>query len=135
MESNRQLRDEVMDLHARYANAIDDGDAEAWARCFTPDGVLRTNRPLEVTGRPALRAFAESWIASRPGPSRHITWHHLVLEAELAGRCSAGLLVTMAEGVSMSYTAVYRDRFERVRAEWLLKERVVAIDRPERWES
>jgi hypothetical protein len=31
----------VQDLLARYAHAIDDLDPEAWAQCFTPDGVFQ----------------------------------------------------------------------------------------------
>jgi hypothetical protein len=120
-----------MDLHARYANAIDDGDPDAWARCFTIDGVLRTNRPLEVTGRAGLREFAQSWYAGQPGPSRHVTWHHVVSDAEGTSRCSAALLLTTDVEVAISYTAVYRDRFEQVGGEWLLKERVVTLDRAE----
>jgi len=120
-----------MDLHARYANAIDDGDPDAWARCFTTDGVLRTSRPLKVTGRAGLREFAQSWCAARPGPSRHVTWHHVVSDADRTGRCSAALLLTTDAGVAICYTAVYRDSFERVGDEWLLKERVVSLDRAE----
>lgn len=124
-----------MQLHARYANAIDDGDTETWARCFTPDGVLRTSRLIEVRGRQALQKFAQSWIASRPGPSRHVTWHHLVDEKNLTGRCSAALLVTTADGVRVSYTAVYHDVYARVGTAWGLQERVVEIDRYERQEG
>jgi len=120
----------ILELHARYANTIDDGDAAGWARCFTPDGVLRTTRPLEVRGREQLERFARDWAASGDGPSRHVSWHHLVERDgnELVGRCSAALLRTSAAGVRIAFTAVYHDRFAEVDGEWLIRARVVTID-------
>jgi len=119
----------VLDLHARYANTIDGGDADGWAGCFTADGALRTDRPREVVGRAALREFAAAWAASRVGATRHVTWHHRVDEPGLTGRCSAALVITEVAGVTIDYTAVYIDRYEQIGGDVLLSERVVTFDR------
>jgi ketosteroid isomerase-like protein len=121
----------VLELHARYAHAIDAGDAPAWADCFTPDGVLRTNRPIEIRGRADLVAFASAWYAETSGTRRHMTWHHLVDAegSEIVGRCYAAILRTGEAGVCADFTAVYRDRFARTPDGWLLRERAVEIDR------
>jgi hypothetical protein len=118
-------------VHARYAFAIDGGDAEAWADCFTPDGVLRTTRPLEIRGRDALRAFARDWHAASPAPRRHLSWHVLLEErnGELRGRCYAALLRTAETGVVAEFTAVYRDVYVRGEDGLLIVERHVDIDR------
>lgn len=119
----------MLDLHARYANTIDGGDADGWAACFTVDGALRTDRPLEVVGRAGLREFAASWTVSRAGATRHVTWHHLVDESKLVGRCSAALVGTRVNGTTIDYTAVYIDRYEQIGGDVLLSERVVTFDR------
>jgi SnoaL-like domain len=125
-------RTALLELHARYANTIDEGHAEAWAACFTPDGVLRTTRPLHVEGREALIAFAAQWHARNDGQPRHMTWNHR-FEADgddIGGSCYAALLRTGGAQVEVEYTAVYRDRFASTPAGWLIRERFVAIDRP-----
>ena len=123
---------EVLELYARYAYTFDAGDASAWARCFTPEGVLRTSRPLEVRGHAALEAFARDWWTTADATPRHLSWHH-VLEAdgdEVTGLCTAALLQTRQDGVAIAFTALYRDRFARTPEGWRIAERVVELDRP-----
>jgi hypothetical protein len=122
----------LLELHALYANTIDEGHAEAWAACFTADGVLRTSRPLRVVGREALAAFAADWHLSSGGQPRHMTWNHRfeASGAEVLGTCYAALLRTAGARVEVDFTAVYRDRFASTAAGWLIRERFVTIDRP-----
>ena len=121
----------LLDLHARYAYTIDAGAAEEWAACFTPDGSLRTSRPLHVQGRKALAEFAADWHASNGDQRRHMTWHHrfAVVGSGAQGTCYAALLRAGPDGVSTEFTAVYHDRFTRVSEGWAIHERCVAIDR------
>jgi SnoaL-like domain len=121
----------LLELHALYANTIDEGHAEAWAACFTADGVLRTSRPLRIEGHDALVAFAADWHASNGGQPRHMTWNHRFEAdgAEVVGTCYAALLRTAGAQVEVEFTAVYRDRFAAAGAGWLIRERFVAIDR------
>jgi hypothetical protein len=126
------VRNALMDLHARYATTIDEGDAEGWSDCFTDDGVLETTRPLEVAGRADLVAFARAHAASATGPARHVTWHHTftpVADGRVTGRCSAAILETTTTGVRAVFTARYLDTFVRVGAGWRLRRRSVFIDR------
>jgi len=126
-------RFEILELCARYANTIDDGDAAGWADCFTADGVLvLASRGREVRGRTELAAFATTWWRSDPSPRRHVSWHHVLTPDgdEVLGRCSAALLSTSEEGVRVEFTAVYRDRFTRADGAWRIRERVVELDRP-----
>lgn len=119
-----------MDLHCSYANALDDGEIEQWGECFTADGWLETTRPLIVAGRRNLIEFGHLWLAAQPGPTRHSTWHHL-LKAEgdrVVGRCSAALLQTTTSGVSIVFTAVYRDVFAFEDNAWRIAERHVTMD-------
>ena len=53
--------------------AIDNGDGEAYADCFTDDGVIELQRSgLHVQGRDALVEFAREDHA-RSGAARHLT--------------------------------------------------------------
>lgn len=124
-------RTEVLELVARAAFAIDDGDALGWAQCFTEDGALRTTRPTEIVGREALAAFAQSWRSGRDTIPRHVSWHHR-LEADgddIVGRCSAAVLAAGAEGIGIELTARYRDRYRLVAGHWQIAERLVELDR------
>jgi ketosteroid isomerase-like protein len=122
----------VLELFARYANAIDSGDAEACAACFTEAGVLRVGEGKPVVGRESLRRFAAKWRASFQGVPRHVSWHVLLRQEDsdhVTSTASAALLATTAAGTSIVYCGGYRDRFERaVGGEWLIAERFVATD-------
>lgn len=127
-------RQALLDLHAAYAFAIDDGDAEGFADCFTRDGVLETTRPVVVSGREALVAFARARASSATDPARHMTWHHTFEEqaAQVNGRCSAAIFQTTHDGVSIVFTATYLDTFVQEAQEhpvWRLRKRLVLIAR------
>lgn len=54
-----RTQSDVTELYARQSQAIDDGDAEGWARTFTADGVFVSPTHGEpVRGFEALRRFA-----------------------------------------------------------------------------
>lgn len=57
---------EIQQLYARYAMAIDSGDAEGWADTFTSDGVFNNSS----RGRTALVQFVHDWRAQRNGAER-----------------------------------------------------------------
>src|ERR1700752_1500292 len=64
----------VQDLLARYAHAIDDLDPEAWAQCFTPDGVFQVGSRA-MRGQAALREYGK--IHVRKIRCRHMTGNFL----------------------------------------------------------
>lgn len=49
---------EIRTLYARYAHAIDSGDGETWASCYTADGTYWSSTFGTRTGRDALGRFA-----------------------------------------------------------------------------
>jgi hypothetical protein len=122
----------LLELHARYAHTIDDGDAEGWAGCFTDDGVMWSTRPVEVIGRAALVEFAGLRIAGLADPERHISWNYVFERASdgngYTGRCSASIARVTAEGVILLFSATYRDHFVQRAEGWLIARREVHYD-------
>lgn len=126
------VRTAVLERYAAYAHTLDDGLVDEWAQCFTAEGRLETSRPLVVEGRQNLVELGRLWLAAQPGQTRHCSWHHtLSQEGELIrGRCSAALLQTTEGGVSIMFTASYRDVFAFEDDEWRILERNVLMDQP-----
>lgn len=118
----------IQQLYARYNHAIDFGDAEAWAECFTPDGVFASSARRETVGREALRAFAEAF--SRQMKGRHWT-NNLVVEGdgdEASGRCYLALYVLGEGGARLMTTGVYHDELVRTAQGWRFRRRDVTLD-------
>ena len=126
------VRTAVLERYAAYAHTLDDGLVDQWAECFTAEGRLATSRPLVVEGRKNLVELGRLWLAAQPGKTRHCSWHHtLIQEGKLIrGRCSAALLQTTEAGVSVRFTATYRDVFAFEDDEWRILERNVLMDQP-----
>ena len=57
---------EIQQLYVQYARAIDSGDAMAWAKTFTDDGVFG-----DSVGHDALVAFAQGFHQNFQGRARH----------------------------------------------------------------
>jgi len=52
----------IHQLYARQSHLIDSGNAEGWARTFTPDGEFHSpTYPAPVAGRAPLRDFAQGF--------------------------------------------------------------------------
>ena len=66
----------IQALVATYNFAVDEGDADAFANTFTPDGVFTVGDQAEMRGHDALRAFVEGrvGVAAR----RHVVSNFLV---------------------------------------------------------
>ena len=78
---------EITDLYAQYNLASDAGDAEAYAACFTIDGVLlvhglslsstgamQRGGELRIQGREALVAFKHRDVGGRNGRRLAVLW-------------------------------------------------------------
>ena len=61
----------VADFYARYNWAVDEGDADGWADCFTEDGAFLGAIPENPTGREQLRQVPIN-SGSPSGPMRHM---------------------------------------------------------------
>jgi hypothetical protein len=132
MSLGTEDRAALLELFARYANAIDSGDAVACAECFTANGILRVGEGKPVVGRESLQRFTVKWRAAFDGVPRHVSWH-VVLRPEnsdrVRGTASAAVLATTGSGTSVVFCGGYQDRFQRSPdGAWLIAERLVTPD-------
>jgi 3-phenylpropionate/cinnamic acid dioxygenase small subunit len=133
---------EIQQLLARYNHAIDLGDIEGWADCFTEDGVFQCSGLPEGNpfggrheGRDALVAYATMHYGNTKGRGRH--WNaNLVIEGDgqqATMRCYL-LAITVGKPPTVAgSTGIYVDRLRKVAGAWRFVERhiTIDIDRPE----
>lgn len=125
---------DVQNLYARYNHASDAGDADAYASCFTDDGVLQID-PLGVTvqGRASLVTYKQRDAAGRGGRYRR-HWNgslHLdMLDAStVRGRCYFhGFNGVPGEPPVLADAGVYDDRIVRVVGAWKFARRHITLD-------
>ena len=131
-------RAEIADLMARYLFAMDYLDADAYAECFTEDGVLDYARGTTV-GREAIRAEAAEFreaigrIFQRPDGSpaklRHLVQHKSMrIEGDRAWH--TGLWWEMTDGglggaLKPESFGTYEDELVRTAGRWLFARRKV----------
>jgi ketosteroid isomerase-like protein len=119
----------IQQLYARYNHAIDSGDADGWAACFTPDGTF-SSASGNFAGTQQLADFARAF-ASRL-KARHWT-NNLVIDGsggEATGTCYLMLLRLVGEGQppAILTTGIYRDAIVRHGGAWKFAARNVASD-------
>lgn len=120
----------IQQLYARYNHAIDFGKAEAWADCFTPDGIFNSSASGESKGHEELVGFATTF--SQRLTARHWT-NNLVLEAAgdgARGTCYLQLLTPAAKEkpAAILATGVYDDRLTKTAGGWKFTSRNVTTD-------
>ena len=132
-----------LDLHdviARSSQAIDFSNPEAYADCFTSDGVMLGEESprcgglvkYRVAGHQQLRKFAADAAAKRQGFGRH--WiSNTILKAEDGGASGISYLLFLTidpETVAcrIMVSAVHYDRYARTDTGWKISERVVRYD-------
>jgi hypothetical protein len=135
--------EEIRQLLARYAHALDFQDLDAFVNAFTPDGWFNSNavRPGVAgthTGRDALRAFAASSGAFSAGHSRHTPNSILIEGNGQTARVSCYVLITRDYGVpdegtqgpfcGMSRTGTYLDELVKLDGRWYFKSRTFRYD-------
>lgn len=132
--------EEIRQLLARYNFAVDLGDTEGWADCFTPDGVFRCTPeggPLtgRHQGRAELVAYAQRHFELNKGRARHWNWN---LEIDGDGtsatmRCYLAALSASggSSAAAVRVTGIYRDRLVKTEGAWLFAERHIHLDPPD----
>jgi len=119
---------EITQLYAAYNLAVDDGDGEAFAGCFVPDGAFDTGGDL-ITGAEALAAFARSVPAGLPG-IRHVGSNVLVDgNADAATGRSYLTVVIAGAQPTLFMTGRYRDTLRRDGERWKFVTRIFEADR------
>jgi uncharacterized protein (TIGR02246 family) len=131
MALSAEDRCEIHELYARYCHAVDRLDGEAWADCFTPDGVMApctgVDRGREIRGREQLVAHGAK--GDRERRCRHWTSNISLAELDgyVAGTCY-GMRVDISTGrAEVVSSAVYHDELVRHEGRWRFRAR-----RPER---
>lgn len=119
---------EINQLYARYVQAIDFGEAIAWADAFTPNGSFSGS--VTVTGRDALIAFAEQYHEENGSEPRH--WYNALVLTPTAdgaeGRCYA--VTFNASTRSIMWTGTYKDALVKTATGWRFSSRQLTIDTP-----
>jgi hypothetical protein len=122
----------IREVIARYAWALDTGDADGFVACFCRDGVLvwdAFEEPERWQGAEALRHFA-SFFRSLPtsaGRQHHVS-NTLVTASDGGARSRSYVAVAVRQGDGphlLSVMGYYEDLFRREDGEWRLAERVI----------
>ena len=118
----------MLDLVARYNWAIDHGEADAWAACFTADGVFESGpSSVTATGTAELAEFARGFAARSAGVRHWVS--NVAVEGtgdEASLRCYLLLVDTRNAPPSLLRAAEYDDRLRRVDGAWRFTHRRVA---------
>jgi hypothetical protein len=124
--SETTAHEAIRQLFARAAQAGDARKADAYAACFTADGVLALDPVIE--GREAIRAWMGGATiipqrSDRPAGfvSHHLTTCAITLETPTHARARTYWLVTSPVG--LDHNGYYDDVLRCVGGEWLLAHR------------
>ncbi len=134
--------EEIRQLLGHYNLAIDLGDPDAWAACFTSDGVFEClgvpdGNPFggRHSGTAELRAYAATHFSIAKGNARH--WNaNLVIDDTSDGDHTAAtmtcyMLALSVGGAALAgSTGIYRDELRKVNGTWLFTSRLITLDPP-----
>jgi ketosteroid isomerase-like protein len=118
----QQLEDEraILRVLHSYGPALDEGDDEAWARCFTADGVWETagagvRQARHLQGRAELVAFARRHTRAPDHLHKHCVFDSLIeLDGDAARVVSYFVRFdALADGPVVFAFGRYHDRLER----------------------
>ena len=116
----------ITDLLTAYSWAIDEGQAEALAELFLPEGQFIGSDGSAIRGRDALVAFASRVHGAHPGRVRHVI-SNLVFVPEASDRVTVRsyVQVLLAESTGPRLLALgsYRDEVVQSDGDWLFASR------------
>ncbi|MEU6646733.1 nuclear transport factor 2 family protein [Saccharomonospora sp. NPDC046836] len=125
-------RFEIQDLYARYAHSIDANDGEAYASCYTRDGVF-----VPSTGHIAGNTYQgrEKLVAlgndlDREPPTRHWNCNYLLTERadHVEGTCYAMRIEIGGTEPVVAASAVYHDEIVKEDGQWKFRARRPKLD-------
>jgi SnoaL-like domain len=130
--------EQIRQLLGRYNFAIDLGDTEAWADCFTPDGVFECvgvpdDSPLggRHQGREALVAYAITHFGINKGRVRHWNWNLVVdgADGSASMRCYMAILrAGVGPPAGLTATGIYEDHLVAGTDGWRFQSRRISVD-------
>jgi 3-phenylpropionate/cinnamic acid dioxygenase small subunit len=126
---------EIQRLMVRYAESLDYGANERWARCFAPDGhfvVLMRGDPMFAhTGTAALSAFAAQHTHAPDVYHKHfvsIPEVDFEDDTRALARTYFTMLYERPSGPIVLVFGRYLDRLARLATGWVFAERVVDME-------
>ena len=128
MSLSAEDRTAIQNLAGRYSQALDDGDAEAWASVWTDDGVMEmVAQERWITGD-SLRALAAGRDDSTP-QARHMPSTFVIDGAgDEASMSSYVTVVRCDDPAKIVFQGRYMDRLRRVGGAWKLAHRTILTD-------
>jgi SnoaL-like domain len=119
---------QIQQLYARYNDAIDSGNADAFATTFTPDGSFN-----DLHGHDALVGFVHYWRHKMNGTNmRH--WNtNLVINPASQGATGSVYLMLINVGVKppvIALAAKYHDQLVKTPDGWKFERRVTTSEAP-----
>ena len=124
----------VQDLFVRYTAALDDGDAEGIAACFTEDGTLESASVGLHHGRENIRAFSARFsdMRARGAQMRHVISNLTMTITGETGRavCYLTNILTMNGTARLMPPGRYECQLRKIEGAWLFQHRLVVLDAP-----
>lgn len=134
-----QDRVEIEDLYHEYLWALDTGDSEAYAACFSPDAVVREDHPdgttREIRGRDDIHRFVLRYHQSPGFAGLQHRESTRVFRADPEGRPDHYAVRSTTWALAydgetgeahLHYAGYYRDVVGRIDGEWKLVFRWIA---------
>jgi ketosteroid isomerase-like protein len=114
-------------LNAKYNFSLDEGNAKAWASCFTADGAFSaTIDGAKPEGAEQLEAFVPTCTATF-GTMYHLTTNEIIsVDGENARQKCYLQFFTKKDGALDGYICVYDDWLKRENGDWKYSRREVA---------
>ena len=130
MSGNLDDHQQIRELYARYAYALDHGDIERMMDCFTEDAVFESARQGRFEGRDGLRKFATN-IPERLGGAqiRHLITNQLCELGSDRGTGSCYFMYFHCKSGQVQQVTVgeYSDELRKVDGHWRIQSRKVTI--------
>lgn len=126
----------IRELYARYNAYVDTGAYEAWADCFTADGVF--SPAVESGGRAAIAALGKARFEARASQpwEQPQHWNSNLLFSPASNERNASAVCYILRTVKMKASGeravnvlgMYRDELVKIGGQWLFKRRAVSFD-------
>ena len=124
-------REQIRELYARYAIAIDNARYDEWIDCFTEDGVFESPRFGRYAGREGLGKFVATYRESLGGAQvRHVisTLSFRIDGDRATGSCYLTYFHSKNGKTELAAVGHYRDVLRKVGGEWRFQSRQVFLD-------
>ena len=120
---------EIQQLYAHYCHALDNGNAEAVANCWTEDGEFTGGRPPGKASDPRKPTSGYT-MGNGPGGTRHMNTNLVITKTPEGAKGSVYLLMYTATTTPDSFQelAIYDDTLVKTAQGWKFKKRVVWRD-------